>query len=171
MRGAVRSGRTEGSVGRRFCRSDKVFGKLKGSVDFVTVANGVYRFWPKGTYNSISYDGRIVTCVTPNAGRATFLVKTSMFIEDSWKEAERIELSAPDLLAELRRNTSTALGIPVALQREMAESAITSTVRALYVLVVIEHHSRRLIHFNVTAHPTAQWTLQQLREVVGYEER
>jgi transposase InsO family protein len=41
----------------------------------------------------------------------------------------------------------------------------------LYVLVVIEHHSRRLIHINVTAHPTASWTLQQLREAVGYEER
>jgi putative transposase len=39
------------------------------------------------------------------------------------------------------------------------------------VLVVIEHHSRRLIHFNVTAHPTAEWTRQQLREAVGYEER
>jgi len=41
----------------------------------------------------------------------------------------------------------------------------------LYVLVVIEHHSRTLIHFNVTAHPTAPWTRQQLREAVGYEER
>jgi len=39
------------------------------------------------------------------------------------------------------------------------------------VLVVIEHHSRRLSHFNVTAHPTAQWARQQLREAVGYEER
>ncbi|MBL8268544.1 MAG: DDE-type integrase/transposase/recombinase, partial [Steroidobacter sp.] len=47
---------------------------------------------------------------------------------------------------------------------------MTSTFRVLYVLVVIEHHSRRLIHFNVTAHPTAQWTRQQLREAVGYEE-
>jgi len=37
------------------------------------------------------------------------------------------------------------------------------------VLIVIEHHSRRLIHFNVTAHPTSQWTRQQLREAVGYE--
>lgn len=49
--------------------------------------------------------------------------------------------------------------------------AVTSTFRVLYVLVVIEHHSRRLIHFNVTAHPTAQWARQQLREAVGYEER
>lgn len=36
---------------------------------------------------------------------------------------------------------------------------------------VIEHHSRRLIHDNVTAHPSAAWTLQQLREAVGFEER
>ena len=49
--------------------------------------------------------------------------------------------------------------------------AVTSTFRVLYVLVVIEHRSRRLIHFNVTAHPTAQWTRHQLREAVEYEER
>jgi putative transposase len=49
--------------------------------------------------------------------------------------------------------------------------AVTTTFRVLYVLVVIEHHSRRLIHLNVTAQPTAQWTRQQLREAVGYEER
>ena len=49
--------------------------------------------------------------------------------------------------------------------------AVTSTFRVLYVLVVIEHHSRRLIHFNVTVHPTAEWTRHQLREAVGYEER
>jgi putative transposase len=41
----------------------------------------------------------------------------------------------------------------------------------LYVFVVIEHRSRRLIHCNVTAHPTAAWTLQQLREVIGLQER
>jgi putative transposase len=39
------------------------------------------------------------------------------------------------------------------------------------VLVVIEHRSRRLIHYNVIAHPNATWTLQQLREAVGYEEQ
>jgi putative transposase len=37
--------------------------------------------------------------------------------------------------------------------------------------VVIEHRSRRLIHCNITAHPTAAWTLQQLRETVGLEGR
>lgn len=49
--------------------------------------------------------------------------------------------------------------------------AVTVTFRLLYVFVVIEHRSRRLIHCNVTAHPSAAWTLQQLREVVGYEDR
>jgi transposase InsO family protein len=46
--------------------------------------------------------------------------------------------------------------------------AVTATFRQLYVFVVIEHRSRRLVHCNVTAQPTAAWTLQQLREVVGY---
>ncbi len=39
----------------------------------------------------------------------------------------------------------------------------------LYVFVVIEHGTRRLAHVNVTAHPSADWTLQQLRAVVGEE--
>jgi len=42
--------------------------------------------------------------------------------------------------------------------------AVTATFRLLYVFVVIEHASRRLLHVNVTASPTAEWTLQQLRE-------
>ena len=45
--------------------------------------------------------------------------------------------------------------------------AVTATFRMLYVFVVIEHGTRRLRHVNVTANPTADWTLQQLREVVG----
>src|SRR5437667_11175679 len=45
--------------------------------------------------------------------------------------------------------------------------AITATFRMLYVFVVIEHSTRRLAHINVTVNPNADWTLQQLREVVG----
>jgi putative transposase len=40
----------------------------------------------------------------------------------------------------------------------------TITFRLLYCLFVIEHGRRRILHFNVTAHPTADWVLQQLRE-------
>jgi putative transposase len=44
--------------------------------------------------------------------------------------------------------------------------AVTATFRILYVFMVIEHGSCRLVYVNVTAHPTAQWTLQQLREAI-----
>jgi hypothetical protein len=44
--------------------------------------------------------------------------------------------------------------------------AVTSAIRTLQVLVVIEHHSRRLIHCGVTAHPSAYWTRQQPRDAV-----
>jgi transposase InsO family protein len=47
--------------------------------------------------------------------------------------------------------------------------AVTATFRMLYVFVVIEHGTRRLAHVSVTVNPSADWTLQQLRAVVGDE--
>jgi transposase InsO family protein len=38
----------------------------------------------------------------------------------------------------------------------------TAGLRVLFVLVVLAHHHRRIVHFNVTEHPTAQWTAQQI---------
>ena len=38
----------------------------------------------------------------------------------------------------------------------------TARLRVLFVLVVLAHHRRRVVHFNVTEHPTAHWTAQQL---------
>ncbi len=38
----------------------------------------------------------------------------------------------------------------------------TARLRVLFVLVVLAHHRRRVVHFNVTEHPTAAWTIQQL---------
>jgi putative transposase len=43
---------------------------------------------------------------------------------------------------------------------------VTATFRLLYVFVVLEHATRRILHCDVTAHPTAPWTLQQLREAI-----
>jgi transposase InsO family protein len=43
---------------------------------------------------------------------------------------------------------------------------VTATFRVLYVFVVIEHGSRRLVHVNVIAHPTSSWTMQQFREAI-----
>jgi hypothetical protein len=44
--------------------------------------------------------------------------------------------------------------------------AVTATFHVLYVFVVIEHASRRLLYVKVTAHPTAEWTIQQFREAI-----
>jgi len=38
----------------------------------------------------------------------------------------------------------------------------TARLRVLFVLVVLAHHRRRVLHFNVTEHPTAEWTAQQI---------
>ena len=43
--------------------------------------------------------------------------------------------------------------------------AVTASFRVLYIFVIVEHASRRLLHWNVTSNPTAAWTLQQLREI------
>ena len=40
----------------------------------------------------------------------------------------------------------------------------TVTFQLLYCFFVIEHGRRKILHFNVTAHPTSEWVLQQLRE-------
>ena len=39
----------------------------------------------------------------------------------------------------------------------------TVTFRLLFVLVILAHDRRRIVHGAVTAHPTAAWTAQQLR--------
>src|SRR6266404_5403040 len=38
----------------------------------------------------------------------------------------------------------------------------TARLRVLFVLVVLAHDRRRVLHFNVTEHPTAAWTAQQI---------
>lgn len=45
----------------------------------------------------------------------------------------------------------------------------TITFHVLYVFFVISHDRRRILHCNVTAHPTSLWIMQQLREAFPYE--
>lgn len=40
----------------------------------------------------------------------------------------------------------------------------TATFRVLYCFFVIEHGRRKILHFNTTPHPSADWVVQQLRE-------
>jgi transposase InsO family protein len=48
--------------------------------------------------------------------------------------------------------------------------AATARFRMMHVLVVMEVRTRRIVHFNVTAHPAADWTLQQFREAITGEQ-
>ena len=43
---------------------------------------------------------------------------------------------------------------------------VTARFRTLYVFLLMEVGTRRIVHCNVTAHPMATWTLQQLREAI-----
>ena len=45
----------------------------------------------------------------------------------------------------------------------------TSTFRVLFVFIVLAHDRRRIVHFNVTEHPTAQWTAQQIVEAFPFD--
>jgi transposase InsO family protein len=100
---------------------------------------------------------------------------------------------SPRILGELRK-----LGIPVAQStvekyrvrprrpsspswRAFLKSHMTEIValdfftmptvgfKVLFVLVVLAHRRRKVVHFNVTAHPTAQRTAQQLVEAFPWE--
>jgi len=45
----------------------------------------------------------------------------------------------------------------------------TIRFQVLYVFLVLAHERRRILHFNVTTHPTAEWTAQQLRNAFPWE--
>ena len=45
----------------------------------------------------------------------------------------------------------------------------TATFRVLYVLLIMSHDRRHILHFNVTTSPSARWTTQQVREAFPYD--
>ena len=45
----------------------------------------------------------------------------------------------------------------------------TATGRLLFVLVLLAHHRRRIVHIAVTEHPTATWTAQHLRDAFPWD--
>ena len=45
----------------------------------------------------------------------------------------------------------------------------TASFLLLYVFAAVEIGSRRILHTNVTTHPTADWTLQQFRELLTFD--
>ena len=45
----------------------------------------------------------------------------------------------------------------------------TATFRVLFVFIILAHERRRIVHFNITEHPTAQWTAQQIVEAFPWD--
>jgi len=45
----------------------------------------------------------------------------------------------------------------------------TVSFRVLYVFLVLAHERRRVVHFNVTEHPTAEWTAAQLMQAFPWD--
>jgi len=43
----------------------------------------------------------------------------------------------------------------------------TVRFRVLFVPIVLAHDRRKIVRFNVTEHPTAEWTAQQMVETIG----
>ena len=67
-------------------------------------------------------------------------------------------------------NARSALGIPLLLGViARGSEGRAAGFRLLYVWFMIDHGRRRIIHFDVTANPTAQWVIQQLREACPYD--
>ena len=45
----------------------------------------------------------------------------------------------------------------------------TATFRILYVFLILHHERRQVLHFNVTDHPTAEWSAQQIIEAFPFD--
>jgi putative transposase len=43
---------------------------------------------------------------------------------------------------------------------------VTARFRILYVFLLMDLGTRRILHCNLTTHPTAEWTLQQFRDAI-----
>ena len=78
------------------------------------------------------------------------------------KRAPRRPEPAERWLAFLRNHRE-----PIAAMDFFAVPTITFSV--LYGFFIISHDRRRILHFNVTRHPTSMWIVQQLREAFPFE--
>jgi hypothetical protein len=113
----------EGSTSQEFAfRSiTKLLEDLVKSVEFVTHDKSQYRFWPRKTYEGLSYDGGICTYVVPLSATNSFRVVTHIFVKGNWQKAEDAVLSAIDFQDKLTKDTG--LGIPAPIRRKLAKSS------------------------------------------------
>src|SRR5262249_9364411 len=55
------------------------------------------------------------------------------------------------------------------LFRSTSSPYTPSGFEVLFVFVLLAHHRRRVVHFNVTAHPSAEWTARQIVEAFPFD--
>lgn len=46
----------------------------------------------------------------------------------------------------------------------------TVSFQILYCFIVLKHERRKIVHFNISSNPTAQWTAQQIKEAFPYDQ-
>ncbi len=66
--------------------------------------------------------------------------------------------------------SSRLLFTAVSVRRHVAHSNPGVYGSLTFVLVILAHERRRVVHFNVTEHPTEQWTAQQIIEAFPWDE-
>ena len=98
--------------------------------------------------------------------------------EDSWRVAQTRRGHQRDQRQQVHGPFPEAAIANVAnvLGKSPKESGIrgflpvpTLRFQILHVFLVLAHDRRRILHFGVTAHPTAEWTGQQLRNAFPWD--
>jgi hypothetical protein len=56
-----------------------------------------------------------------------------------------------------------------AMRELLRRDDLHSTFNLLYCFFIISHDRRRILHFNLTRHPSSLWIVQQLREAFPYQ--
>src|SRR5664280_705532 len=91
-----------------------------------------------------------------------------------WSHRERLErIGRTSRAAEAPHHSAGAGSFAITPDSLLACDflvVVTAGFRQLYVFVLMEIGTRRIVHCNVTAHPTAAWTLQQFREALPGEQ-
>jgi putative transposase len=92
------------------------------------------------------------------------LLKLGIDVSQATVAKYKVRIPGPPspILANLSRQSRVATGF-------RCFTVPTVWFEVLFVFVVLTHDRRRVLHFNVTAHPTAAWTAQQILEAFPFE--
>ena len=110
--------------GNAYTGLERLLSKLAQEVPFVSHSGTTFRFWPKGQYKGVTYDGTLCTDLRLDRNKNTAEITTLIYVKGKWEKIRNYPMDAAQLLSHLGRNDGTALGIPLPLQREMAKSSV-----------------------------------------------